>query len=296
MFTNQKLKNLYKHSPILYFDQTSNFIIFSDCHRGIGNSSDNFLPNQSLFFAALKYYNNNNYTYIEIGDGDELWENRNINDIIQVHSDAFWLMSEFYKNNRFYMLYGNHDIAKKSKRFCRNRFCNYYNDSDHSDTPLFPEIVIKESLLLKNSNNANELFLIHGHQGDLINDTLWPLGRLLVRYIWHPMESIGFRAPTSTCKIYKNKIKIEKSLSKFSESSNTILIAGHTHRPAFSKPGESLYFNDGSCIHPRCITGIEISAGSISLVKWSVKSNDKNVLYIAKDILEGPINLNLYFQ
>lgn len=296
MFINKKLSNLYKHSLILPFDHTSKFIIFSDCHRGIGNSSDNFLPNQNLFFAALKYYYNNNYTYIELGDGDELWENRNINEIIQVHSDAFWLMSEFYKNNRFYMLYGNHDIVKKNKKFCKNKFCNYLNNSPTSDAPLFPEIIIPESILLKDYNNSNQIFLIHGHQGDLINDTLWPLGRWLVRYIWHPMESIGFRAPTSTCKTFNYKIKTEELLSNFSNSSHTILIAGHTHRPAFSKPGESLYFNDGSCIHPRCITGIEISDGAISLVKWSVKSNDKNMLYIAKDYLEGPINLNLYFH
>jgi UDP-2,3-diacylglucosamine pyrophosphatase LpxH len=296
MLTNKKLNKLYNHSLILPFDNTCNYIFFSDCHRGQGNASDNFLINQNLFFVALNYYFNKNYTYIELGDGDELWKNRNIDEIIKVHSDAFWLMSKFYDHNRLYLLFGNHDIVKKNKKFCQNKFCNYYNEQKHYEVPLFPKIVIHESLLLKSTQNSNQIFLVHGHQGDLLNDTLWWIGRWLVRYVWQPLELIGFNTPISADKTYKYKIKIEKSLSNFATSANTILIAGHTHRPAFSKPGESLYFNDGSCVQPHYITGIEISNGLISLVKWSVKSNEKGNLFITKDILDGPINLNLYFK
>ncbi|MFA9377578.1 MAG: metallophosphoesterase [Lachnotalea sp.] len=296
MLTSKKLHQVYNHSQILPYDNTSKFIIFSDCHRGLGNSSDNFLANQNLFFAALNHYYKNEYTYIEIGDGDELWENRNIDDIIQVHSDAFWMMSNFYYNNRLYFLFGNHDMVKKNKDFCNNSFCNFYSECNQCNVPLFPEIKIHESIILKNSSNTNKIFLVHGHQGDLINDTLWLLGRWLVRYVWRPLELIGFNAPTYAAKTHKHMLKIEKSLSKFATSTNTILIAGHTHRPAFAKPGAPPYFNDGSCVHPRCITGIEIANNTISLVKWSVKPDDKNMLYIAKDTLEGPININLYFQ
>ena len=71
----------------------------SDCHRGNGSWGDNFLNNQNLFFAALYYYYENGYSYIELGDGEELWENRQITDIINAHSDAYWLMSMFYKSN-----------------------------------------------------------------------------------------------------------------------------------------------------------------------------------------------------
>lgn len=34
----------------------SKYVIFSDCHRGIGNVSDNFLKNEFIYLAALKYY------------------------------------------------------------------------------------------------------------------------------------------------------------------------------------------------------------------------------------------------
>ena len=28
------------------------------------------------------------------------------------------------------------------------------------------------------------------------------------------------------------------------------------------------YYNTGSCVHPRCITGLEITPGAFTLVKW----------------------------
>ncbi len=76
---------------------------------------------------------------------------------------------------------------------------------------------------------------------------------------------------------------------------NQMLIAGHTHRPVFPKPGEPLYFNDGSCVHPRCITAIEIENAAISLVKWTIKVRKDRSLYVERLVLEGPSPLNTYF-
>lgn len=278
---NRKLDKLYNHSLVIPFDQNSKFIFFSDCHRGQGNTLDNFLPNQSIFQAALDYYYKNGYTYIEIGDGDELWENRKLQNITLAHQDTFLILNRFKKSNRLYMIYGNHDMVKKSKSFTR--------------PPLFPEVPIHESLLLKSKEDSSEIFLLHGHQEDLFNGPLWPVGRWVVRYIWRPLELIGFRSPSATARSHKKQKKIELSLADYANERKFILIAGHTHRPVFSKPDDSFYFNDGCCIFPQSITGIEIHKGCISLVKWSIKPNMQNILFVAKDILEGPINLNLYF-
>ena len=38
-----------------------------------------------LYLAALRYYNKRAFTYLELGDGDELWENRSIERIRQMH-------------------------------------------------------------------------------------------------------------------------------------------------------------------------------------------------------------------
>ena len=55
----------------LYND--SKIVLMSDCHRGAGDWSDNFLKNQNIYFSALMNYYKEGYTYIELGDGDELW-------------------------------------------------------------------------------------------------------------------------------------------------------------------------------------------------------------------------------
>ncbi len=131
---------------------------------------------------------------------------------------------------------------------------------------------------------------------DFINSDLWLFTRFLVRYIWTPLEFLGINDTTRTAKNYKKRYRVANRLSTWVEKNHNMLIAGHNHRPAFSFPGEAPYFNDGSCVHPRCITGIEIAYGSIMLVKWSVKSNSSGRLYIDRDILAGPIKLEEYFK
>ena len=88
---------------------------------------------------------------------------------------------------------------------------------------------------------------------------------------------------------------------RWSGARRTILISGHTHRASYPCPGETfstydnLYFNTGSCVHPRCITGIEIQNGEISLVKWCISANRQRVLGVEKDFLEGPCLIEDYF-
>lgn len=291
----KRLSSILQTSPIIHFDKDSRFIILSDCHRGQGNASDNFMQNQNLFFGALEYYYDKGFTYIELGDGDELWENRQLKSIIYTHSDAFWLMSKFYQDNRFYMLSGNHDIVKRRPSFSKNNYSNYYCDNSKCYVPLFPNLQVYEGLILENINRNESIFLVHGHQGDLLNDTLWPLARFLVRYFWRTLELVGFLNPFESVAPNSKKEKVDKRMSTFAEKEQMILIAGHTHRPIFSTPGNGLYFNDGSCVHPRCITGIEIENESISLIKWSVCIGKDRNLFVCRQVIEGPVPLKEYY-
>ena len=295
MSTSTHLSRVFVSSKVLPFDENSRIIIMSDCHRGNGSWGDNYSGNQNLFFAALYYYYENGYTYIELGDGDELWENRRIEDIISAHSDAFWLMSLLYSDGRLFMIYGNHDIIKKDSRYAQTKCHSFYCDSVNSKIPLFPGIQITEGLLLRYRNTDNHIFLTHGHQGDYLNDPLWKLSRFLVRYLWRPLELIGVKDPTSAAKNNEKKNIVEKNLMEWANRNNQILICGHTHRPVFPKVGESLYFNDGSCVHPRCITGIEIRNGTISLIKWATMTKPDRTLFVGREVLEGPVRLTEYF-
>ncbi len=291
MVSIARLERAYKRAMRLRFDNYSKIVIMSDCHRGTGDWGDNFLSNQNLFFGALTYYYQNNYTYLELGDGDELWENRNLKQIIGVHSNAFWLMSRFYREGRLYMLYGNHDKQKAKKKFCTCNIENYYCENLKETCDLFPGLTFPESILLENIENGKKIFLVHGHQGDIINDYLWKLGRFLVRYVWRPLELIGIKDPTSASKNEKRRKKAEKRMISWAKRHQEPLIAGHTHRTYFAKEDTIPYYNDGSCVHPRCITALEIENNQISLIKWAVLTKEDRTMYVGREVLEGPRQL-----
>lgn len=291
MSTESRLNKLLKTSPVIPYDYLSRFVIMSDCHRGTGNWGDNFLKNQNIYSAALRHYYQNGYTYIELGDGDELWENRNMEEIVATHSDIFELLSCFYKNKRLHMLCGNHDFIKKKPQFLR--CCNdYYCESQCSKLPLMPGLCVHESLILQNKVSGSSIFLVHGHQGDLLNDMLWKFSRFLVRYIWRPLELFALNDPTSAAKNNTKKSAVEQRLFAWSSKYSQLLIAGHTHRPMFPADKDSLYFNCGSCVHPYCITALEIRDNKITLVKWLVKSHPDLSMYIGREILAGPAILS----
>ncbi len=291
-----KVTRVYNRSDIITFDDSSKFVFMSDCHRGDGSYSDNFLNNKNIFYSALTQYYHNNYTYIELGDGDELWENKRLSDIMQIHKDVFSLLSKLHSDRRLYMLYGNHDIEKRNYKYVERNIRRYYAQREQEDPSIFNSLKMHEGLVLKHNESNDKILLIHGHQVDMLNSTFWRLSKFLVRYIWKPLESVGVNNPTSPAKNYKKKISVAKSLSKWAVKEKHILIAGHNHRPSFPDVGEVPYFNDGCCIHPKAVTAIEISNGNICLVKWSEKVKNDGTLYIARDILGGPNRLQDYFN
>ena len=293
-----RLSRIFDNSKVISYDDNSKFILMSDCHRGTGGFEDNFSKNQKLYSTALKYYYDEGYTYIELGDGDELWENRKINHIINEYRNIFYLLRKFYKEKRLYFIYGNHDMVKKKRKYVRKNMYKYYNERENKHIVLFKNIKIHEGIVLsgKNEYDNNKIFLIHGHQGDFINDYAWKLGKFLVRYLWKPLEIIGVRDPTKVVKNYNRGKCVCNNMRRWADREKKIIITGHTHKPSFANKGECTYFNTGSCVHPRCITGIEISQGNIMLIKWSVKVRKDCTLYIGKDVLDGPVKISDYFN
>ncbi|MDF2589076.1 MAG: hypothetical protein K0S41_2917 [Anaerocolumna sp.] len=295
MTVSKRLTNIFQSSEKLTFNNESKIVLISDCHRGDGSWGDNFSSNQQLYFAAMTDYYRKNFTYIELGDGDELWENRKLDIVKIIHSDAFWIMSKFYKKGRLYMLYGNHDMVKKNSSYVKNKLSTYYDEATKKYVSLFPKMRIHEGLVLVYKETGHKIFLTHGHQADFLNYDLWKLARFMVRYLWRPLELLGLHDPTSAAKNNQKKLTVEKKLIDWSIKNKQMLIAGHTHKPVFPDLGEPLYFNDGSCVHPRCITAIEIENGAISLVKWTLKTKKDGTLYVGKEVLEGPVKLHEFF-
>lgn len=270
-----RLNKTFEGALRLPLHARSRFVLISDCHRGSGTSNDNFLKNQNLYYAALQHYFRSGYTYIELGDGDELWENRCMKQIMETHNDVFALLSRFHERGRLYMLYGNHDMVKKKKM------------------PLLPDITFYEGIILEGASCSGytDLYLTHGHQTDLFNSTLWKFSRFLVRYLWKPLERYGVLDPTSAAKNYTRKHKAEQRLHHWADQENHILITGHTHRPALSED-DPYYYNSGSCIHPGCITCHEIESMRIRLIKWTLATRPDMSLYVAREVMAGPIALS----
>lgn len=289
MSYQSRISRSFDSAPILSLKDSSRYVLFSDCHRGIANTNDNFLRNQHLYFSALKYYYQNGFTYIELGDGDELWENRNIEQIIEAHSNVFWLFRKFAEQKRLYVIYGNHDIEKRQPSYAKRHCASFFCTDCQKIQPLFPDMTYHSGIILENAAGLR-IYLTHGHQADLLNSAFWRLSRFLVRYIWTPLEHAGITDPTSAAKNNHRKNAVEERLLSWANARKQILITGHTHRPRLNAE-DPFYFNTGSCVHPRCITCIEIQNSTLTLCKWAINTRSDGTLYVVREKLVDSISL-----
>lgn len=294
MHTKKILSNVYKKAKRIKFNNDSKLIFFSDVHRGDNSISDDFAHNQNIYYYALDYYYNRNYKYIEVGDGDELWEHRKFKHLRLAHSDIYYLMKKFYDRDRFIMLYGNHNMHFKYDYYVRNHLDYYYDEYNEEERELFKGIDVHEAIILEHEETGKEIFVTHGHQGDFINYQIWGVMMIISRYIWRFLNIIGFRNPASPAKNRHRRHKIEKNYSEWIRDNKKMMIIGHTHRPKFPLSNDPSYFNTGCCVHPRNITGIEINNGQISLVDWRIRPNDQGVLSISKKNMKGPDDIENY--
>jgi len=301
MSSLKRLSQVFKSADRIPFDDSSRIILMSDCHRGDGSQADEFFNNENLYISALNHYYNEGYTYIEIGDGDELWENKKLSDIMNAHPNVFQLLKQFHQEKRLYFIYGNHDMVKQSMNYVKANLYEYYNKQEKRELPIFENIKVHEGLVLEyrgvgQQSAGKNILLIHGHQVDFLNSSMWKFARFLVRYFWKPLELFGINNPTSPAQNQEKKEKIGRRLTDWTIRENQMLIAGHNHRPMFPEIGEPLYFNDGSCVHPLFITGIEIDRGEITLVKWAVQVKAEGVLFVGRDRIAGPKKLREFFK
>lgn len=260
-------------------------VVMSDLHRGIGNGSDNFARNQMLFLSALKHYFREGYSYLELGDGDDLWENKHMDAIIREYADIFQLLGAFYKRGRLYMVYGNHDRVKGSKQKIQDSWCHMTDSCMGSRCPLFTDFAAEEGYIIKQKSSGREFLALHGHQGDFWNDTLAPVTGFLVRYVWGPLERIGLKNPNEESIYQKSRSRQEKRLMTWADRHKSGLIAGHTHQPCFPQEKEQFYYNCGCGVKNRYITALEFDREKVSLVKWQVVPDACGVLTVKKEVL-----------
>ena len=295
MSSNFRLSRAYENAKTLSFNDTSKFILFSDCHRGDNSFADDFANNRNIYYHALNFYYKEGFQYCELGDGDELWENIHFKSIFEAHKNVYDLLKKFHLKKKLHMIWGNHDMVYKDTKYVEQHLSSYFEPIDGESKELFEGITYNEAIVLKHEDTQQEIFLTHGHQGDWWNYNFWRLSRFLVRVLWKPLQVWGIADPTSPAKNYTELIKVERRIKKWILKQNLLItVVGHTHRPRFPEPGDIPLFNDGSCVHPRSITGIEIECGKISLIKWHIATTEDGTLRVVRVLLEGPQKLEDY--
>lgn len=257
---------------------SDHFIIFSDQHKGNKNRGDDFKDNEPNYLAALGYYHQQCYHYINLGDAEELWKYKP-NEVLTRYTEVLGAEANFQVDNKYYRTFGNHDLLWKNKL-----------DVLLHLKPIFPmPLPVYEGLVLKTTIHEKplQIFLTHGHQGDKMSDNN-AFSTWVVAHIWAPIQrylAININTPAND---YYLRDKHNRLMYDWcSQKKNTLLITGHTHKPVFAsgkytpiashtintedargtiKPA---YFNTGCCCYnDGDITGIEIAEGYIRLIKW----------------------------
>lgn len=267
------------------------YIVFSDLHKGDKSGSDDFILSEKVYCFALEDYYNKDFTYLQLGDAEELWKNP-VATVIKHNEKSFAIEQKFYKKKKFIKFFGNHDLVWKDS-FAVDYYLNKM---------IGKKLRIIEGAILKLYNDKSNLniLLTHGHQGDKLSDNN-AFSTWFVAHIWAPIQrylEINYNSPSKDDNLLHkhNRMMYEW----IANQQNTMLITGHTHYPVFasgkfSKTAYQLnlgiaiqdasYFNTGCCcFNDGDITGIEIADGFIRLVKWTMKPNFQRIVLEEKEL------------
>jgi UDP-2,3-diacylglucosamine pyrophosphatase LpxH len=258
------LDRILPAAPETPIDNCSKIILFSDTHRGDKSATDPFAPNEALFLYALTHYYQQGFTYIELGDGDDLWQAPHFGAIQHAYPQVFELLDRFQQDHRLRLIWGNHELAGGAGQ------------------PLPKGDFITEECLGLRYRPTGQLWLVaHGHQADPWCDPANRLSQVVygLLQLLRAGQAGGRLAPVNQAiashleRWYRQwdqqqQQKLTHQLAQWACRQQQALICGHTHRPFFPASPRMPYFNTGCGIHPGHITGLEIQNGRIGLVKW----------------------------
>ncbi|MGI6205496.1 MAG: metallophosphoesterase family protein [Anaerovoracaceae bacterium] len=291
MLTSRRLDTIYRNAERIHIDDHAQFVFISDVHRGDNSVSDEFAQNRLVYYHALQYYFDDGYTYVEVGDGDEMWEVPNYRYIWGAHPGIFRELRKFQQDGRLIMLAGNHNHQIIKNDFVRRNMEYDYDAFLDETVEVLPGVKPKEAVVLVYDPTGQEILVCHGQQGEILNDYLAPIGLFTNRYIWRYFHKVGFHYSANPTKNRYQPAKRERSLKKWIDDNDVMMICGHTHRPRLSQKGETPYFNSGCVMHPGGMTCLELTFGEISLVRWTIHTRKDGMLYIKRATMKGPVNI-----
>lgn len=265
---DQALAQAWDAAVGIRFDDSARLVFMSDCHRGDGGYADEFARNEDIYLDALSHYAGEGFTYVELGDGDELWKNRRFDDVRRAHRETYALLQSLHRAGRFHMVWGNHDSFWQERHHVRRHLHRTFDAVTQSYHDLLDGIQVHQAMVFQHVATGTRLFATHGHQADPFSRQLATLCRFAVGRVWKSLQWFGCQDPTRRAENAALLTGLERRLAGWVQRHRQPLICGHTHRPHFPRAGEAPYFNTGSCVHPRAITAIELQAGALALVCW----------------------------
>ncbi len=268
----RRMTQAFQAAKTILFDDQARLVFFSDLHRGVSSRADAFTRNEGIFVQALNHYYQRGFSYVEVGDGDELWQNPSLDDIKRAHARTFDVLHAFARRDRLHLIFGNHDIRGSQRRTMKK-----------------DGMMAHEGLLFRHAGSGRQIFAVHGHQVDFKSDGLYRFSRLVIRHVWRHVRNLGVVDVTSAIAESRNRSTLRQRVSEWIQAHQQMVICGHTHTPKFAAPGELPYFNTGSGVFDGYITGLEIHNGEIALVKWLRSEWGR----VERVLLEPPRRLNL---
>ncbi len=266
-------------------------VIFADLHRGKGNRADDFGPNRLLFEEALEHYDRRRFTYVELGDGDELVDNVRLEPIVRAYDRIFRLLDRFQRAGRLFYLVGNHNLPMANARWREKQLAR----ARRQVPGLWAGLDVQETLLL-----GEKVFLFHGHQADALGAFLALLSRVFVRAMGRFLPNVlRFKNPLSVSHNARKRRRMERKILAWASRRGMVAVAGHTHRPVFlalgreeqeaGLEGRPYYFNCGSGVEPRQVTALEIEAFTIRLVRWQLMADPRRRgrVRVARQVVKG---------
>jgi UDP-2,3-diacylglucosamine pyrophosphatase LpxH len=206
-------------------------VIFSDHHKGARDGADDFWRCERAYHAALGCYLEAGHELIVLGDVEELWE-CTPEDVIAAYQETLALEAEFHRQGRYRRFWGNHD----------DQWAREGEVEKHLHL-IFPGLEVGEALKMRVTSGDRLLgvmFLAHGHQGTKDSERYAWISRIVVRYIWRPLQRRLNFPSTTPANDYELRQRHDAAMFAWARGhpAKPVLIAGHTHHPVFgtSKP------------------------------------------------------------
>ena len=213
-------------------------ILFSDLHKGGRDAADDFRRCERAYNAALAYYHGMGYWLAEVGDVEELWEERP-KTVLEKYARTMDLSAQFHRSStpetpRYTRIWGNHDDEWNREDKVKKFLGPIYDPQGTNPLRVYGSILIP--IQQPAGTTIGHLFLAHGHQGTVESDKMNWFSRLVVRHLWRPFQRLtntSLNTPATDWELnYTHNIAMGKWLAGLPRE-DLIFISGHTHRPVF---------------------------------------------------------------